>query len=117
MVQVDERAVEAVGQAGAAGTGAERVVGAEHDVVGEQLRASVEELRERLLAVLGVEHVLLLDRHPRELATLALDLLVPLSLLGLELRELIPGCLPLLARSDLVFRHLISVSSNEPLLT
>ena len=51
MVQVDERAVEPVRQAGAAGAGAERVIRAEHDVVGEQLGAAVEELGEGLLAV------------------------------------------------------------------
>jgi hypothetical protein len=64
VVQVHQRAVQPVGQAGAAGAGAERVVGPEHDVVGEQLRAPVEQLGQRLLAVLGVELVLLLDRHP-----------------------------------------------------
>src|SRR5207244_2402871 len=106
MVQVDERAVEPVAQAGATGAGAERVVGAEHDVVGEQLCTPVEELGEGLLAVLGVELVLLLDRDPGEIATLSLDLLVSLRLLGLELGELVPGRLPFLAGSDLVFRHL-----------
>jgi hypothetical protein len=37
--------------------GAELVVGVEHDVVGEQLRASVKELGERLVGLLcvGVE--------------------------------------------------------------
>src|SRR5204863_6847370 len=109
VVQVDERAVEAVAQVGAAGTGTVRVVGPEHDVVGEQLRAPVEELGESLLAVLGVELVLLLDRDPGEIATLALDLLVSLRLLRLELGELVPGRLPFLAGSNLVFRHLLSL--------
>src|SRR5205807_6818140 len=93
------------------GAGAERVVGAEHDVVGEQLRAAVEELVEGLLSVLGVERVLLLDRHPGEIATLALDLLVPLGLLGLELGELVAGHLPFLAGSSSVFGHLSSFQS------
>src|ERR671931_1618757 len=107
MVQVDERTVEAVPEVGAAGAGTVFVVGPEHDVVGEELRAAVEQLREGLLALLGVELVLLLDRHPRELEPLLLDLLVSLRLLGLELRELIAGRLPFLASSDLVLRHLL----------
>src|SRR2546423_15685295 len=103
-----ERAVEPVAQVGATGAGAERVVGAEHDVGGEQLWAAVEELGEGLLAVLGVELVLLLDRDPGEIATLALDLLILLRLLGLEPGELVPGHLPFLAGSNLVFGHLVS---------
>src|SRR5205085_6554786 len=63
---------------------------------------------ERLLALLGVELVLLLHRHPGELATPALDLLVSLRVLGLELGELVACGLPFLASSDLVFRHLVS---------
>jgi len=105
VVQVDERAVEPVGQAGAARARAERVVRAEHDVVGEELRAPVEELGERLLAVLGVELVRLLDRDPGKRESLLLDLLVSLSLLGLELRQLLPGRLPFLPRSDRVLGH------------
>src|SRR5256714_12571338 len=110
-----ERAVEPVAQVGAARAGTARVVGAEHDVVGEQLRAPVEELREGLLAVLGVELVLLLDRDPGEIETLALDLLVSLRLLRLELGELVPGHLPFLAGSSLVFSHLISFRRTRAL--
>src|SRR5207245_4146423 len=43
----------------------------EHEVLDDQLAASVEQIRERLLAVRSVEHVLLLDLDPREIATLA----------------------------------------------
>src|SRR5947208_9048117 len=110
-----ERAVEPVAQVGAAGAGAERVVGAEHDVVGERLRAPVEELGEGLLAVLGVELVLLLDRDPGEIETLSLDLLVSRRLLGLELGELVPGRLPFLAGSNLVLRHLSSFRRTRAL--
>src|SRR2546428_23220 len=115
VAQVNERAVEPVAQAGAARAGAERVVGAEHDVVGEQLRAPVEELAQGLLAILGVELVLLVDPDPGQIATRSRDLLVSLRLLGLELRELVPGHLPFLAGSDLVFRHLISLQSDSAL--
>jgi hypothetical protein len=72
----------------------------------------VEQLGEGLLALLGVELVLLPDRDPREIETLLLDLLVVLCLLGLELGELVAGYLPILARSDPVFGHLISLRSG-----
>src|SRR5215218_4263962 len=110
---MDKGTAELVAEARASRAGADRVVGPEHDVVGEQLRAAVEELGEGLLAVLGVELVLLLDRDPGEIEALSLDLLVSLCLLGLELGELVPGRLPFLAGSDLVFRHLISLQSDS----
>src|SRR5207248_8891467 len=103
------------GQAGAARASAERVVRAEHDVVGEQLRAPVEEVAQRLLAVLGFELVLLVDADPGQIATRSRDLLVSLGMLGLELGELVPGHLPLLAGSDPVFGHLISSSPTRAL--
>src|SRR5262249_61933022 len=84
VVQVDERAVEPVRQAGAARASSERVIGSEHDVVGEELRAAIEELGERLPAILGVELVLLLDRDPGQIEPLPLDLVVSARLLGLE---------------------------------
>src|SRR6476661_9556737 len=112
MVQVNQRAVQPVPQIGAAGAGAERVVGAEHDVVSEQLRSPAEELGKRFLAFLGVELVLLLDRDPRKIETPFLDFLVSLRLLSLELGELVSGRLPVLACSDRVLRHLISLQSQ-----
>src|SRR5207245_11082904 len=47
VAQVDERAVEPVTQAGTARAGAERVVGTEHGVVGEQLWPALEWLGAR----------------------------------------------------------------------
>ena len=61
MVQMHARGVELIPQVRTAGAGAELVIGPEHDVVGEQVRAPVEELGERLLPFLGVELVLLLN--------------------------------------------------------
>src|SRR5262245_22152175 len=94
MIQVDERAVEAISDAGAARASAARVIWAEHDVVRKQHRAPSEELRERLLAVFGVEHVLLLDWDPGELETLLLYFFVPLCLLRLELGKFVTRRLP-----------------------
>src|SRR3954469_23427103 len=112
MLQVHARGLELVAQAGAAGTGAERVVGSVHDVVGEQLRAAVEQLTQRLLALLGVEDVFLLDRHPGQLTPLLGDLARELRLLSLELRQLLASSLPFLPCSDLVSGHCVVLLSN-----
>jgi hypothetical protein len=98
---VQHRALQPVGEARAARTRAVRVVRPEHHVVGQQLRTALEQLGKALLAVLGIEQVVLLHRNPRQLAPLPLDLLVALGLLRLDLGELVAGLLPLLAGSDL----------------
>ena len=85
---------------------ARRLVGRpEHQVVDEKLRAPVEQLYQRLLPVLGVEDVLLVDAHPRELLALLRDLLVEPPELLLALQELPARRRPLFHRSDRVFRH------------
>ena len=81
MAQMEGRAVELVGEIGAARTGSERVVGPIHHVVREQLRAAVEQLAERLLAGFGVEDVLFLDRNPRQRASRRNRALLELGLL------------------------------------
>src|SRR5438105_15344525 len=98
--------VELIAQVRAPRAGAELVVGPEHDGVGEELRASVEELGERPLPILGVELVLLLHRDPGKLASLLGHPLVEFGVLGLELRKFIASRLPFLAGSDLVRGHL-----------
>jgi hypothetical protein len=55
--------------------------------------------------VLGVEAVVLLHRHPGELAALLADRVAQLRPLGLQLCELIAGGLPLLAGSNVVIGH------------
>jgi hypothetical protein len=71
-MQVREQAVDAVGHR-RAGRAAGLVARAEHEVVDEQLGSPVEQLGERLLTVVGVEAVLLLHRHPGQLASLLRD--------------------------------------------
>ena len=56
-----------------------RIAWPEHDVVDQQLRAPVEQFGQRLGALLGVERVLLLDRHPRQLGALLGDLLIEVA--------------------------------------
>src|SRR5215208_7144628 len=72
----------------------------EHEVVDEQLRTAVEELGERLRPFLGLEHVLLVDRHARELGALPSQLVTPARELLLALEQLDPRRQPLLAGSD-----------------
>src|SRR5436190_17374151 len=103
---MDARAVELIAQVRAPRTGAELVIGPEHDVVGEELRAAVEELGERPLPVLGVEPILLLHRDPGKPASLLGHPLAELGVLGLEPRKFIASRLPFLAGSDLVRGHL-----------
>ncbi len=71
--EVDPDPVEPIGNRRAAWATL-RPVWSEHEVVDEQLGATVEELRQRPRALVGVEPVLLLHRHPRQLAPLAGDL-------------------------------------------
>src|SRR5438270_6965973 len=103
---MDARGVELIAEVRTPGAGAELVIGPEHDVVGEELRAPVEQLGERPLPVLGVELVLLLHRDPGKLTSLLGHPLVELGVLGLELRKFIASRLPFLAGSDLVRGHL-----------
>src|SRR3954463_9383405 len=90
------RGVELVAESRASGAGAKLVVGPVHDVVGQELRAAVEELLERLLPGLSVAHVLPLDRAQGKLAPLLRPLAADLGMLGLELRALLARRLPLL---------------------
>src|SRR6478609_8385581 len=64
------RGVELIAQVRTPRAGADLIIRPEHDVVGQQLRAPVEELGERLLSVLGVELIALLHRNPRQPASL-----------------------------------------------
>ena len=70
--QVDDDGVEAIGDGGA-GRAAGRVVGAEHEVVDQQLRASLKEFGQGGAAVVGIEAVRLVEANPRQcLATSSL---------------------------------------------
>src|SRR5207247_2312718 len=62
--QVDDGAVEAIGNR-RAGRTPRRVVGPEHEVVDEELRAPPEEVRQRGAPLVGLESVLLVDPDPR----------------------------------------------------
>jgi hypothetical protein len=75
-------------------------------VVDEQLGASVQQLAERLLAVVRVEAILLLHPHPRQLAPLPREFVVESGVLLLAGKELLTRGEPFLAGSNLVISHL-----------
>src|SRR5262249_29823269 len=103
-LQVGQDAVHAVGDRRARRT-TRRVGRAEHEVIDEELRAAVEQLRDGLLARLGLEAILLLERDPGQLAAgpgePGAEPRVRLLARGARL-----GCGgPLFAGSDLVMGH------------
>src|SRR2546423_484399 len=98
---------DGVGDRGADGA-AGLVRRAEHEVVDEQLRATVEELGERLRPRLGFEAVVLLDRHPGKLPPLPRELVAATGELLLLREQFLARCLPLLPGSDLAVRHHIA---------
>src|SRR5918992_629361 len=99
-----DEAVEPIGHRRAGGA-AGLVARAEHEVVDEQLGAAVEQLVQRLLPLVGVEAVLLLHLHPRQLAPHARQLVAATGVLLLELQQLLARRLPLLRRRRAVLRH------------
>src|SRR5260370_41153052 len=92
--QMDDEAVEAVRDRGAQWAPC-RVVGPEHEVIGEELRASAEEIGEGRRALVGLEAVLLVDSKPGQLLPLPRQFVASprQRLLGLE--QLQPGRQPL----------------------
>src|SRR4029077_16629879 len=89
-----------------------RVVGPEHEVVDEGLRAPSEEGCQRGAPVIGLESVLLVDPDPRQLLTLPHQLVAAPRQLLLRLEQPEPGCKPLFTRSGHVCRHRSSLPSS-----
>jgi hypothetical protein len=84
--EVVDGAAEMVGRERAAGA-ALRFVGAEHEVVDDELRPAVEEVGKRLPPVLGVEAVALLHRHPWQFPAAACELVAARPWRGLPPRR------------------------------
>jgi len=76
-------------------------------VVDDQLRAPVEELGQRLRALVSVEDVLLVNRYPRQFLPLPRELVAAAGELLLALEQLTPSGKPLLTRRDRVLGHLV----------
>ena len=102
--QVDDEAVEPVRDR-RAGRTPRRVVGPEHEVVDEELRAPSEEVCQRGAPFIGLESVLLVDPNPRQLLPPPRQLVAAPRELLLRLEQLEPRCQPLFTCPGHVFRH------------
>ena len=91
--QVDDEAVEPVRDR-RAGRTPRRVVGPEHEVVDEELRAPSEEVCQRGAPFIGLESVLLVDPDPRQLLPPPRQLVAAPRQLLLLLEQLEPRCKP-----------------------
>jgi hypothetical protein len=74
-------------------------------VVDEQLRAPVEELRQGLGAFVGPKDVLLIDRHPRQLAPLPHEFVPAARQLLLALQQCLARLQPFLTSAHFVLGH------------
>ena len=96
--EVDDGAVEAVGDC-RAGRASCLVVGSEHEVVDEQLRASSEQIGERRGALVGVEDVVIVDAYPWEILSLPCQFVAAPGQLLLGYEQVQPGREPLFTSS------------------
>src|SRR5215831_16047278 len=97
--QVNRKPVEAVRDRRAGWT-PRRVVGPEHEVVDEKLRAPSKEVRQRGAPLVGIEAILLVDPNPRKLLSPPCQLVAAPRQLLLCLEQFEPRLEPLFARSD-----------------
>src|ERR671936_482921 len=111
-VQVREQAVDAVGHR-RTGWAAGLVARAEHEVVDEQLGSCIEELDQRLLAVVRVEAVLLLHPHPGQRASLPRELVAEPGVLLFADEQLLACGEPFFTCSDVVISHFFSPSLSS----
>src|SRR5438094_892133 len=88
-----------------AGWTSSRVVGPEHEVVDEELRAPSEEVCQRGAPLVGLESILFVDPNPRQLLPPPRQLVAAPRELLLRLEQLEPRCEPLFTRPGHVLRH------------
>src|SRR4029077_16202997 len=82
-----------------------RVVGPEHEVVDEELRAPPEEVWQRGAPLVGLESVPLVDPNPRQLLPPPRQVVAAPRELLLRLEQLEPRCEPFLPCPGHVLRH------------
>src|SRR5262249_35460871 len=99
-----DKPVEAVRDRGT-GRAAGSVVRPEHEMIDEELRAAAEEIRQRGVAFVGLESILLVDPNPWQFLTPLRQLVPPSRQLLLRLKQVDARCEPLLACPGLVLRH------------
>src|SRR2546426_9035802 len=102
--QVDDEAAEPVRDR-RAGRTPRLVVGTEHEVVDEELRAPSEEVCQRDAPLVGLESILLVDPHPRQLLPPPRHLVAAPRELLLRLEQLAPRGEPLFTCPGHVLRH------------
>src|SRR5438093_12744899 len=76
------------------------VIGPEHEMVNEELRASSEEISEGRFSFVGLESIFLVDPHPRQFLPPPRQLIAPPRQFFLNLEQLQPGRKPLLMCSS-----------------
>src|SRR6266496_939199 len=86
------------------------VVGPEHEMVDEELRASSEEISEGRFSVVSLETVFFVDSHPRHFLPFSRHLIAPPSKILLRLEQLQPCRQPLSCRA-VASRRLVTCSS------
>src|SRR3979490_3116715 len=101
MCEVHEGAVDMIGQKRAA-PATLLPPRTEHEMIDDQLATSLEEIAERLLAVGRVENVVLLDLHPRQLASLGAHLVTEPGEFLLLAQVLLARGEPLISRNGSV---------------
>ena len=104
VAEVDGEAVEPVGNR-RAGCTPRRVVGPEHEVVEEELRAPSEELCQRGAPLVGLESILLVDANPRQVLPPPCQLVAAPRELLFRLEQLEPSCEPILTCPGHMCRH------------
>jgi hypothetical protein len=102
--QVDGNAVEPIRDR-RTGRASRFVVGPEHEVINEKLRAPLEEIRERGAALVGVESIGLVDSHPRQRLSLPRQFVAASREVFLRIKQLEPRGQPLFMCSNHVLRH------------
>ena len=102
--QVDDEAVEPVRDRRAGWT-SRRVVGPEHEVVDEELRAPSEEVCQRSSPLVGLKSILFVDPDPGQLLPPPRQLVAASRELFLGLEQLEPRCEPFFACPGDVLRH------------
>jgi hypothetical protein len=103
--KVRDDSVESIRDRGARGASG-GVVRAEHEVIDEQLRSALEEIRERYRPVVAFECIVLVDANPGKLLSASGQLVAAPRQLFLIGEEFEAGREPVFARSDrMCFRH------------
>src|SRR6266700_7893365 len=89
------------------------VVGTEHEVVDEELRASSEEVCQRRAPLVGVESIFLVDPNPRQRLPPPRHLVAAPRQFLLGPKQFQPGRKPLFTCSGLMVGHRLSPSASE----